>query len=160
MSVAWTPAEDKAFKREALRCVQEQATFSNEVDAWVDHYRATPHNKANSWVDLDLPAERKAYLHQHKRAQIVARVVARKARVDHVLDLRKRAIQASAKKWPRPPCHPHHQENVDRLEKEHQQAAAHQAAEHARERAAADARVKNLMRLRAEGLNRRRKLYY
>ncbi|KAJ7209393.1 hypothetical protein B0H12DRAFT_1079833 [Mycena haematopus] len=88
MSVAWTPAEDKAFKREALRCVQEQATFSNEVDAWVDHYRATPHNKANSWVDLDLPAERKAYLHQHKRAQIVARVVARKARVDHVLDLR------------------------------------------------------------------------
>ncbi|KAF8217390.1 hypothetical protein K438DRAFT_1746708 [Mycena galopus ATCC 62051] len=57
----------------------------------------------------------KAKLHERKRAELVACIVARKARkarADHLVDLRMKAITASAKQWPRPRCHPQHHENL------------------------------------------------
>lgn len=95
--------------------------------------------------------------HQKKRAELVARVVARKARVHHLLDLRVRALQASARKWPRPRCHDRDKKNERQAEGKQREEQAHKAAMHAQERAA---RVDILMGLRTAGGNGRRRYYY
>jgi hypothetical protein len=92
-----------------------------------------------------------------KRAELVARVASRKARRDHLLNLRASAIKVSARKWPVPRCNPHHPDAQQRREMEYREEQLRKEAEHAKERAAAAARVEMLMRLRAGDKNMCRK---
>lgn len=114
------------------------------LKTWLQHYRAPPRGQD---------------FHERKRAELVARVVARKARVNDLIDLRVRALKASAQKWPPPRCHPHNKENVYRAEEKTREEEKRRAASKAKARAAADVRVAVLMRLRAAGGNGQRKYY-
>lgn len=96
-------------------------------------------------------------VHERKRAALVARVVARRLRVDALVELRVRALKSSAHKWPRPPCHSNDKEQHQRLKVREEERR--KATRDTTERAAADARVAALMQLRAAGANRRR-IYY
>lgn len=115
---------------------------------WLQHYNG-------NWKEQSIHEQRGPDFHQRVRAEIVARVAARKARLDHIVDLRKRALEASARKWPLPRCHKHHSENLQRNEARRREEEARHAAENTRERVAAAARVEALMALRAAGARRR-----
>ncbi|KAF7346848.1 hypothetical protein MSAN_01824000 [Mycena sanguinolenta] len=144
MEHPWTPVQDKALKSEALRCADKSAPVSAKLEVWLGYYGAPS------------PVARDSANHTSPRhAELVARVAARKARRDRLADLRIRALQASAYKWPRPRCHPNHPENQERLEKERREEEKRCAAGRAREQAAVKARVAHLMKLRA-GVKRRR----
>lgn len=122
---------------EAIRTRSVGKPLKPRVQSWLCNYHP-------------LPPVRDQRYHDRKRAELVARVLARKRRVNELMDLRIRALKASARKWPRPPCH----------EKENQrEEKTHTAGKATTERAAADARVAMLLRLRAASENSRRKYY-
>ncbi|KAJ7776643.1 hypothetical protein DFH07DRAFT_766830 [Mycena maculata] len=133
-----TPAENKALKKwsEAIR--NEGRADTPLLKAWLEHYG----------VPSRTPACRGPEFHEHKHAALVARVVARKARVNALMDLRRRTLEASARKWPRPRCHKHNKENQprDEVRLREQEKAAKEAA---REERTTAARVAHLMALRA-----------
>ncbi|KAJ7863781.1 hypothetical protein B0H14DRAFT_2574721 [Mycena olivaceomarginata] len=141
--------QDKALKKEALRCIEDShRPVPGELHIWLDYHGASA------------PAIRDRQSHESVRATIVARVTARaaakKARKDcvaHLENLRKRAIEASARKWPRARCHPQHPENqLYRLKQRREEEARIQKEkerEHAENRAAAAARVAHLEALRS-----------
>ncbi|KAJ7500346.1 hypothetical protein B0H11DRAFT_1909297 [Mycena galericulata] len=113
-----------------------------QLKAWLQHYTAPPVQSRG----LDV--------HECKRAQLVARVVARKACVDSLMDLRHNALKSAARQWPRPRC----------LEKENQRRHEIKTREEAQRKVVSDARaraskVEILMQLRAAGGNRARKYY-
>ncbi|KAJ6451808.1 hypothetical protein C8R45DRAFT_1089411 [Mycena sanguinolenta] len=140
----WAPTEDKALKSEALRCVEKSTHIPTKLATWLEFY--DPKRAGRSPTD-----------HQHKREALVARVAAKKARGDKLTELRTRALQAAARKWPRPRCHPQHPDNQARLASQRQKEERRRKAERAAERAAADARVAYLMELRARALKPRHK---
>lgn len=90
---------------------------------------------------------------------LIARVLARKKRVDVLMELRTQALTNSGRRWPRPRCHPQDKENRRRVEVILREEAARKAERDAEERAAADARVAVLMRLCTAGLKHPRKYY-
>ncbi|KAJ6535892.1 hypothetical protein B0H10DRAFT_2221211 [Mycena sp. CBHHK59/15] len=134
---ALTAAEDKALKLEAMRKAGQPAT--PQLKVWLNHYRGPSPSKM-------LPSCSPNF-HQRKRAELVARVAAKKARHDHLMDLRAQAIKASAHKWLRPRCHPHNGENQERQRAENRAEETRKVVEHAKERAAAKVRVGILMQL-------------
>ncbi|KAJ6543172.1 hypothetical protein B0H19DRAFT_1077183 [Mycena capillaripes] len=117
---------------EALRNGAQSAT--PRLRAWLDHYRLSPdsprapdfHERKRAALVARVAAKqhlatvqstpslpsRPPDFHERKRAALVARVAARKQRLDNLLELRARAIKASARKWPPPRCHIHHKENI------------------------------------------------
>ncbi|KAF8187855.1 hypothetical protein K438DRAFT_1764565 [Mycena galopus ATCC 62051] len=147
-SALWTPAEDKALKSEALRCVNQQGgSLPIQLTMWLDFHGAPtlaiPHNPSAS------KGRRSALL-----AQLVAKKThadAKKARADRLQDLRTKAIKASASQWPRPHCHPQHKHNLEAARKKREEEEGRKAAEHAKERALIDARVAFLMKMREAG---------
>ncbi|KAJ7769087.1 hypothetical protein DFH07DRAFT_768996 [Mycena maculata] len=74
------------------------------LKSWLDHYGAPS----------TTPALRRPHFHKKKRAELWARVAARKARVDALMELRRRGLEASTRKWPRPRCHKYNKENQRR----------------------------------------------
>jgi hypothetical protein len=136
---------------EALRCIEDDnRPVSGELHIWLDFHGASS------------PAIRDRQHHERLRAAIIARVAARaaatkarKARVAHLENLRKRAIEASAHKWPRSRCHPQHPDNqAHRLKQRREEEARSQeekARQHAINRAAAAARVAHLEALQFGG---------
>ncbi|KAJ7808716.1 hypothetical protein B0H14DRAFT_3482039 [Mycena olivaceomarginata] len=93
--------QDKALKKEALRCIEDShRPVPGELHIWLDYHGASA------------PAIRDRQSHESVRAAIVAcvaaRAAAKKARKDcvaHLENLCKRAIEASARKWPRARWH-------------------------------------------------------
>ncbi|KAJ7785316.1 hypothetical protein DFH07DRAFT_763908 [Mycena maculata] len=110
------------------------------LSSWLYHYGrpSTP------------PAPRGPDFQERKRAELIARVVARKARVNALLNLRRHALEASARKWPRPRSHKHNQENERRDEIQIREEKAGKA-----EHVARAARVAHLMALRSAGNGRK-----
>ncbi|KAJ7713969.1 hypothetical protein DFH07DRAFT_974594 [Mycena maculata] len=144
-----TDAQDKGLKQEALHMHGQPDTPL--LRAWLDHYDAP------SRGTVDPPRN----THDRKRAELIARVVAKKARVNPLLDLRRHTIERSARTWPRPPCHPHHCKNL--VNKENIRREEIRAGEEKKKRAqreeqvAVKARVDYLMVLRARAVGGRRK---
>ncbi|KAJ7858218.1 hypothetical protein B0H14DRAFT_2577838 [Mycena olivaceomarginata] len=145
-----SPAEDKALKQEALRCIEDdQRPVPGELHIWLDFHGAS------------VPAIPDRQHHQRVRAAIIAcvsaRAAARKAaaaaaaltirdrqhheRVHAALIARvsTRAIEASAHKWPRPRCHPQHPNNqayfLGQRREEEARIQKEKAHEHAENRA-------------------------
>ncbi|KAJ7736183.1 hypothetical protein DFH07DRAFT_779736 [Mycena maculata] len=139
--VALTAAQDKALKQEALHKAGKLDTLL--LKAWLNHYDAPSRGAVTPPPTT----------HERKRAELIARVVARKVRVHALLDLRRHTIKRSARAWPRPPCHPHHYENL--LNKENMRREEILAGEEKKKKAqreeqvARKAHVEYLMRLRA-----------
>ncbi|KAJ7762070.1 hypothetical protein DFH07DRAFT_771349 [Mycena maculata] len=131
-------AEDKALKLEVIR--NGGRADSLLLSSWLYHYGgpSTP------------PAPHGPDFHERKRAELIARVVARKARVNALLNLRRHALEASARKWPHPRSHKHNQENERRDEIRIREEKAGKA-----ERVARAARVAHLMALRSAGNGRK-----
>ncbi|KAJ6534402.1 hypothetical protein B0H19DRAFT_1080877 [Mycena capillaripes] len=129
-----TWSEDKALKREALRNAGQPVT--PQLKSWLDHYRFP--------TDPTMPTSHERDYHERKRAALLARVAARKERLDNVnnlLQLRARAIKSVERNWPLQRCHRNHKENIHRREVEREREQACQATEVARERAAAAERL-------------------
>ncbi|KAJ6449959.1 hypothetical protein C8R45DRAFT_947076 [Mycena sanguinolenta] len=146
MEHPWTPAQDKVLKSgrsEALHCADKCAPISAKLEVWLGYY------------DAPSPGVRNPTNYVSKRADLFARIAAKKIRRDKLVDLRTRALQASARKWPQPRCHPHHPANQERWGKERREEEERIAAERAQERAIVEARVAHLMKLRA-GMKGRR----
>ncbi|KAJ7760150.1 hypothetical protein DFH07DRAFT_772035 [Mycena maculata] len=132
---ALTAAEDKALKREAIRNGGKAATPL--LKSWL-HYYATPSTT---------PARGPEY-HARKRDELRARVAARQARVKALMDLRRRAVEASVRRWPRPPCHPHGKGNLQRDEIRRREQEARQRDKAVMEECATAAHIEHLMALR------------
>ncbi|KAJ6576236.1 hypothetical protein B0H10DRAFT_1963632 [Mycena sp. CBHHK59/15] len=115
---ALTAAEDKALKLEAMRKAGQPAT-----------------------------PQLKPQFSPTQAGRASCSVAAKKARHDHLMDLRAQAIKASAHKWLRPRCHPHNGENQERQRAENRAEETRKVVEHAKERAAAKVRVGILMQL-------------
>ncbi|KAJ6464568.1 hypothetical protein C8R45DRAFT_1107439 [Mycena sanguinolenta] len=171
----WTPSEDKALKLEAMRLGDQPAT--GELKMWIQFYRQpvsgadiheekraalrsrvaarkagrdSPENSTASDVAVISRAETRA-VHEQRRAALYARISARKVAHDTLTDLRKHAIASASRKWPRPRCHPLHEDNLRRIAAQLRAQQERRAAAEASLRAAADARVAHLMELRANG---------
>ncbi|KAJ7480483.1 hypothetical protein B0H11DRAFT_2233310 [Mycena galericulata] len=130
---AVSAAEDKELKREAMR--NGGVAFTPKLGTWLQHYRAPTTSVESRTHDS----------HQRKRAELVARVVARKARVDALIELRVRALKDSTRHWPRPRCHVHDKENLRHTEVKMRANQLRQAEKEVAARAAADIRVVTLM---------------
>ncbi|KAF8180927.1 hypothetical protein K438DRAFT_1768117 [Mycena galopus ATCC 62051] len=141
----WTPSEDKALKLEAIHSVGKPARPGLQI--WLDHYGSPL-------------TERPPDYHKRKRAALAARLEAKRARRDLLMNMRKEALIRAAKTFPRPRCHPLHHDNLqwkDNKRREEQvRQEARQAAVDAEERAAREARVKLLMAMRAAAATSRR----
>ncbi|KAJ7835679.1 hypothetical protein B0H14DRAFT_2590149 [Mycena olivaceomarginata] len=99
-----TASEDKALKAEALRCADDPAwPVPTELHMWLERHGA-PTSTLDQRTNLITP----------RLAALYACVAARRARIDNLLTLRAEAIKASTHKWPRPRCHPHHPDNLER----------------------------------------------
>lgn len=160
----WTSAQDVSLKRGAFLCLRkvnlrvtvitealkyDGQPVNHQLRSWLNHYR-TP---------VVTPVVRGPDFHERKRAALVARVLARKKRVDALMELRMRALTNSTRRWPRPRCHPQDKENQRRAEVILREEAARKVERDVEERMAADARMEVLMRLRAAGLKHPRKYY-
>ncbi|KAF7358322.1 hypothetical protein MVEN_00881700 [Mycena venus] len=141
----FTPRKDKALKREAMHLDGDLPTGPLEI--WLDHYRP-----------IDPPA-RGPQFSERKRAELVARVAAKKAAHKWLLEMRNRAAQVSATKWPRPRCHPQPLENVENYAKARREEQECRAQEVAKERASAAARISHLVPLHAVTLRGGRRIY-
>ncbi|KAF8179377.1 hypothetical protein K438DRAFT_1977430 [Mycena galopus ATCC 62051] len=134
----WTPSEDKALKLEAMNHIGKPARPGLQI--WLDHYRPPL-------------TERPPDYHKRKRAALAARLEAKRARQDLLMNMRKEALTRAAKTFPRPRCHPLHPDNLqwkdNKRREEQARQEARQAAVDAEERAAREARVKLLMTMRA-----------
>ncbi|KAJ7130007.1 hypothetical protein C8R43DRAFT_957217 [Mycena crocata] len=135
------PAQDKAFKKEAIESATKNIPPRWALRQWLDAYMLPPKTPV-------APPQR---YYERRRAELIAR----KERADALMDLRDRALKNRARRWPRiyEEHEKHDKENRQqtkrcRLEMEHARHAA--AAESARKqrRADADARVAYLMELR------------
>ncbi|KAJ6539876.1 hypothetical protein DFH09DRAFT_1090187 [Mycena vulgaris] len=135
-------AQDKAFKREAMRA--PDAPRPKELQRWISNY--VPLHKPTT-QPAPKPDPPKISYFERKRAELVER----KARVTALLQLRERALKASARCWPRYRDIATHNQNT-RAAKEAQRkdrirlAAEAETAQEMRR--AADARIATLMVLR------------
>jgi hypothetical protein len=68
------------------------------------------------------------------------------------MNLRAQAIKASAHKWPRPRCHPHHPDNLEREQNKRREEEALKKVQQEQARAAAKVRVDHLDNLRAKAI--------
>ncbi|KAF8190200.1 hypothetical protein K438DRAFT_1763219 [Mycena galopus ATCC 62051] len=144
----WTPAQDKALKTEALRCINQQSgALPIQLTMWLDFYGAP--KTAFTHESTAQPSQQDVLYTRLAANQANAAV--KKARVANLLTLRTEAIKASARRWPRPRCHPHHDDNVAVVKKRLQEEEARRAEEHAKECAEAEARVAFLMKMRQAG---------
>ncbi|KAF8200610.1 hypothetical protein K438DRAFT_1966081 [Mycena galopus ATCC 62051] len=134
----WTPSEEKALKLEAMHHVGKPVRPGLQI--WLDYHRPPL-------------TERPADYHKRKRAALAARLEAKRARRDLLMNMRKEALTRAAKAFPRPRCHPLHPDNLQWKQNKHREEQAlqeaRQAAADAEERAAREARVKLLMAMRA-----------
>ncbi|KAJ6499773.1 hypothetical protein DFH09DRAFT_1102938 [Mycena vulgaris] len=138
-------AQDKAFKREAMRA--PDAPRTKELQSWINDY-VLP-SKSTTLPATTLPTPRRDAPRVYDRLH--AQLVQRKARVTALVQLRERALKASSRRWPR------YRDIATREQKAHAAKEAQRRdrirlaaeAETAREmRRAADARVATLMALR------------
>ncbi|KAJ7719359.1 hypothetical protein DFH07DRAFT_784675 [Mycena maculata] len=129
-----TGTQDKALKKEAIQ--KGGRADTPLLKAWLNHYEAQATTAAGSAPDF----------HERKWAALRARVATRKACLDALMDLCRRVLKESARKWPRPRCHMHHKENQcqDQVRLRQQEEAAH-------EQKARATRVEHLMALQAGG---------
>jgi hypothetical protein len=108
---------------------------------WLERYGAPP-STLDQRTNLITP----------RLAALYARIAARRARVDNLMNLRAQAIKASAHKWPRPRCHPHHPDNLEREQNKRREEEALKKVQQEQARAAAKARVDHLDDLRAKAI--------
>ncbi|KAJ7112733.1 hypothetical protein C8R44DRAFT_741805 [Mycena epipterygia] len=134
--VALTAAQDKAFKHEALH--HRGGPVNAPLQRWLDNYL--------------LPTKPTAAPRQSFYERKEAEFAAKKARRDTLDEMRARGEKVANRRWPRLRRIAEDKENlrVATLKKEAARLAAVRGElEHKRERAAADARVAELMRLHA-----------
>ncbi|KAJ7801659.1 hypothetical protein B0H14DRAFT_2615097 [Mycena olivaceomarginata] len=137
-----TASEDKALKAEALCCADDPARpVPTELHMWLERH-GVPTSTLDQRTNLITP----------RLAALYARVAARRARVDNLLTLRAEAIKASAHKWPRPRCHPHHPDNLEREWNKRREEESLKQVQQEQARAAAKACVTHLDDLRAKAI--------
>ncbi|KAJ7469201.1 hypothetical protein FB451DRAFT_1400757 [Mycena latifolia] len=133
-----TAVEDKALKREAIRSKGEPVT--RKLDLWLSSYLPGPPS-----------GPRRANYYEQRRAELLAR----KKRVEALMELRARALRESARRWPKMRQAREEDNRVQAKRVEEARRAARIAIEAKEARAAADARVASLMALRFAGGKRR-----
>jgi hypothetical protein len=117
--------------------------------AWIDSCVLPPPPK---------PPGHKTY-YERRRAELVAK----KARVNNLMDMRARALKSAQRRWPQPRCLSKDHEKENRARQKEEEAAreavkAEKVVREAKEeRAAAAARVATLMQMRAAWEESRRK---
>ncbi|KAJ7701629.1 hypothetical protein B0H14DRAFT_2648376 [Mycena olivaceomarginata] len=131
-----TASEDKALKAD-----DDARPVPVELHMWLERYGAPP-STLDQRTNLITP----------RLTALYARIAARRARVDNLMNLRAQAIKASAHKWPRPRCHPHHPDNLEREQNKRREEEALKKVQQEQARAAAKARVDHLDDLRAKAI--------
>ncbi|KAJ7450111.1 hypothetical protein FB451DRAFT_1410457 [Mycena latifolia] len=127
-------AEEQALRLEAIRSKGQPVT--RKLDLWLSSYLPGP----------PLGPLRANY-YEHRRAELLAR----KKRVEALMELRARALRESSRRWPRLRQAREQDMQVQAKRIEEVRRAARAAIEAKAARAAADARVATLMALRAAG---------
>ncbi|KAK7028743.1 hypothetical protein R3P38DRAFT_2776426 [Favolaschia claudopus] len=142
--------KDRALKEvtaEALQCSRDDTRpLSLKLVSWLSVHSA--------------PSKPGLKSHQRKFAELRARVAARKLASDRLLELRRRALASSAKKWPPSRSHPYHHENMERAAREQREREARKESEHEKELVARAARVRALDEKWAAGEERRKRFLY
>ncbi|KAJ7145475.1 hypothetical protein C8R46DRAFT_1045464 [Mycena filopes] len=166
-------AESKALKQEVILCKGKASNAA--LQAWLDHHRAIPpaidvHERRRTALYVRIverqllrqsgaqqpPAPPPPVDYARKRAELNMRVAARRARVDELMNLRARAIENCANRWPRAPCHPDHPENRRVLQEKLLREAKKRDVARAELEAQVKARVDYLIELRTGGSSRRK----
>ncbi|KAK7028438.1 hypothetical protein R3P38DRAFT_3190024 [Favolaschia claudopus] len=122
--------EDRRLKQEALRCSQDdRRPASLELVSWLSTHAA--------------PNKPGINVHERKRLELVARIAARKARAEHLLELRRQAL-----------------ESIERETREKREREERKKLEREKELVAHAARMKALDEKWAAGEERRKRLRF
>ncbi|KAK7022544.1 hypothetical protein R3P38DRAFT_3195939 [Favolaschia claudopus] len=136
--------EDRALKQEALLFSRDDShPISMKLVSWLSVHAA--------------PSKPGLKSHKQKFAELRARVAARKARLDRLVELRRRALESSAHKWPPSRSHPHHHENIEGVAQEQRERELRKKLEDEKKRAVQAARMKDLEDRWAAGAERRKR---